>query len=530
MVAPPLVDVTAALAPGLAELRPSLRMGTASMPALKGMIHGARILFPAAGLASLVLILRQWQRGLRLDWDIDAFLMMAWRFIQGEWLYIDFYDPKWPHVPLAYLPGALSGSLLVHLLVSWLVLLATGLAITGFGRAAAPRRLSGVDTSVAAGVLYVLLTPLLPGGPIGHLAVYANACLAVGMWGLAARWRDPHPLAPLAGGLAIGLGVGLRPNLVIPVVAVGLAALSRSAASEPHRGRLASIAAGFTLGVAGPFLPYLFRDGGAQAAWLGGFVVLGDWNRAMYPPLSARGFFQELTVLYNPRVLGVPGLVLTAGGAALLLLSGLRQGHAGRRVLLLFGLWQAALWLSYALSHIHHHYLLMDLAGFCLALAALPAARLRALSLALLIALLAAVLFHPLKPLSALDHQRLRDEALLVRWLGQHSPGRFQSPDWLGPHWRLHTPQATKAVHPVWSLQLLDSPLNQAASVRSLGLANTWPDRCAEWLATQPTALVLRPGTAARCPWDQHPKVRDISQRVGLSPASDFRVFSMTDR
>ncbi|MFN9630897.1 MAG: hypothetical protein ACK59A_14435, partial [Cyanobacteriota bacterium] len=60
------------------------------MPALKGMIHGARILFPAAGLASLVLILRQWQRGLRLDWDIDAFLMMAWRFNQGEWLYIDF--------------------------------------------------------------------------------------------------------------------------------------------------------------------------------------------------------------------------------------------------------------------------------------------------------------------------------------------------------------------------------------------------------------------------------------------------------
>ena len=65
-------------------------------------------------MASLCLILRQWQRGLRLDWDIDAFLMMAWRFSQGEWLYLDFYDPKWPHVPWAYLPGALSGSLLAH--------------------------------------------------------------------------------------------------------------------------------------------------------------------------------------------------------------------------------------------------------------------------------------------------------------------------------------------------------------------------------------------------------------------------------
>jgi hypothetical protein len=119
----------------------------------------------------------------------------------------------------------------------------------------------------------------------------------------------------------------------------------------------------------------------------------------------------------------------------------------------------------------------------------------------------------------------VRDEATLVQWLGRHSPGRFQSPDWIGPHWRLHTSQATKAVHPVWSLQLLDSPLNQAASVRALGLASRWPDRCAEWLAAQPTVLVASPGTAARCQLDQRPDLRDISARVGLSPGSDFRVF-----
>ena len=108
---------------------------------------------------------------------------------------------------------------------------------------------------------------------------------------------------------------------------------------------------------------------------------------------------------------------------------------------------------------------------------------------------------------------------------GRHDSGPFQSPEWLGPHWRLHSPQATKAVHPVWSLQILDSPLNQAASVRALGLGSSWPARCAEWLAAKPTVLVVSPGTAARCRLEQRQEWRNISERLGLGPDSDFRVF-----
>jgi hypothetical protein len=362
--------------------------------------------------------------------------------------------------------------------------------------------------------------------------VYANACLVVGLWAWLAGWTNPvswtQPtrLGPLAGGFAIGLGVGLRPNLLIPVVATAGAALVWVPGLGRERKRLGAALVGIAIGVAGPFLPYWLKAGGARAAWLGGVAVLGDWNRAMYPPLSWRGFGQELLVLYNPKLLGLPGLALAVAGVALLLLRGLRQGRSGRLVLPLFAVWQGGLWLSYALSHIHHHYLLMDLAGLCVALAALPAARLRPLPLALLLALVVAVLFHPLKPLSALDQRRVQDEATLVRWLGRHSPGRFQSPDWLGPHWRLHSPQVTKAVHPVWSLQLLDTPLNQAASVRALGLASRWPERCAAWLTTPTTVLVLSPGTAARCQLEQRRDWANISARVGLAPDADFQVFS----
>jgi hypothetical protein len=502
----------------------------ASPPPGQQWSRGARLLFSAAGAACLSLILRQWQRGLRLDWDIDAFLMMAWRHSQGEWLFIDYYDPKWPHVPWAYLPGALSGSLLVHLLVSWLAILATALAITGFGRAVQRHPPAGLSTPLAAGVLYGLLAPLLPGGAIGHLEIYANALLAGGLWLVVASWQRASRWGPLLGGLAIGLGVGLRPNLLIPVLATSGAVLALVPGVWRHRRRLGAALAGVAIGVLGPFLPYLLPAGGWRAAWLGGVAVLRDWNRAMYPELSGWGFGQDLISLYNPKVFGVPGLVLAGAGAGLLLLGGLRQGPAGRKVLVLWGVWQAALWASYALSHIHHHYVLMDLAGLCAALAAHPAARLRGLPLVGLTGLLVAVLLYPLKPLSAQDQRRVRDEARLVSWLSRHSPGGFQSPEWIGPHWRLHNPQATKAVHPVWSLQILDSPLNQAASVAALGLQSSWPERCAEWLAAKPAVLVVSPGTAARCQLAQRQDLRNITNQVGLSAGGAFMVFSQPSR
>jgi hypothetical protein len=486
---------------------------------------GALALFSGAAAASLSLILRQWQRGLRLDWDIDAFLMMAWRHSQGEWLFIDYYDPKWPHVPWAYLPGALSGSLLVHLLVSWLAVLATALAITGCGRALQRQQPVGLSTSLAAGVLYALLAPLLPGGAIGHLEIYANALLAGGLWGLFVSWHRARGCGLLVGGLAIGIGVGLRPNLLLPVMVSAVTALLVIGGLGRERMRLGTCLAGFSLGMVGPFLPYLLRAGGARAAWLGGVAVLRDWNRAMYPELSWWGFGQDLMGLYNPRVFGVPGLVLAAAGLVVLLLGGLRQGPGGRKVILLWSVWQAALWLSYALSHIHHHYLLMDLVGLCIALAALPAARLRGLPLVGLTGLLLAELLYPLKPLSALDQRRVRDEALLVHWLRHHAPVDFQSPEWIGPHWRLHGPQATRAVHPVWSIQILDSPLNQTASVEALGLRSSWPERCSEWLVAKPTVFVVSPGTAARCQLALDQDFRDITAVVGLSSGSDFRVF-----
>jgi hypothetical protein len=139
----------------------------------------------ASSAASLAFIFRYYIRGLRVGWDVDTFIAINQSFLKGRSIYFDFFDPKWPHIQYLYWPAALSKSLLVHMLAGWLAIVTTGIAITVIGGVVSPRKDRGKYWPAIGGCLYIVFAPLMPGGNIGHLEVYANLFTAAGLAALA---------------------------------------------------------------------------------------------------------------------------------------------------------------------------------------------------------------------------------------------------------------------------------------------------------------------------------------------------------
>ena len=257
------------------------------------------LLLAGAALASLLFIARSSIRGMRIDWDVDTFIAIGQSFLRGNQIYINFFDPKWPHVQWLFLPGAISQSLNVHLLVSWLTLAGTGLAITLISCIRSRERSTPqIHQTRMAGALYVLLAPLLPGGNIGHLEVYSNFFMAAGAClvalGIKSEKIKRNQIATFVGSALIGTSAGIRPNLLIPLALITLCLFFARNSVSTWKVRFGALVAGLATGILIPFTPYLASVDTLNMAWNGAIGILREWNTAMYPVSTLESFTSEV--------------------------------------------------------------------------------------------------------------------------------------------------------------------------------------------------------------------------------------------
>lgn len=465
----------------------------------------------ASSAASLAFIFRYYTRGLRVDWDIDSFIAINQSFLKGRSIYIDFFDPKWPHIQYLYWPTALSKSLLVHMLAGWLAIVATGIAITALGGVVSSHRDRSKYWPAIGGCLYIALAPLMPGGNIGHLEVYANLFIAAGLaalaLGISIQKSTGKGLLEIAGAIAIGFGAGIRPNLLIPIVICLALLLGLRNRLRIDRKQAILICVSLGVGVLGPFLPYLLSVNGIQLAWAGSVGIISEWNTAMYPQETLLEFLESARIMLSPRVLGLPFIVCLAGMITLSM-CGIARSAGSRLEVAVFGVaWVSGLYLSYWKSHIHHHYILMDLFFVCVLLACceggLPQ-RLRRICMLGTMTLIMIVGFYPLRAMSAGDQDFLREERSLETYLKSMPSRRFSAPELVSLHWKSNEDIQTQGIHPVWSIDILSNRLRSSNVARILNLDSDIEIQCQKWISPEVDIAIMTPPLAESCNLDSN--------------------------
>lgn len=463
------------------------------------------VLLGISAAGSLMFIFRSLERGIRVDWDIDTFITISQSFLGGNHIYIDFFDPKWPHVQWLFLPAAISKSLSIHLFTSWLTLVGTGFAITLIACRAHAESITPQRTQLA-GALYIILAPLLPGGSVGHLEVYSNLFMAVGTYLIMISiWRrkiETSYCIAFIGSISIGLSAGIRPNLIIPISLIMLVLYFTRRTLTMKSRWLLVIAGGLTTGLLLPFGTYITSKAKLIAAWYGSIGILEEWNKGMYASSTLSSFASDVVQLLSPRVFGIPFAFLLASLFALILCGIRSQRKSRTAICVLLAAWIAGLYLSYWRSHIHHHYILMDLCGACLFLAFSEnyiTQSTKRIVLWTTVIIVAGVGFYPMKPASAVDRQAIKAQEKILEYLESNPSLTFSAPEFINLHWRRNQSVSTQGIHPVWSINMLNSSINQSKPAKELGLTTTFDEQCARWLSSKIDLFISRPHLSQKC-------------------------------
>ena len=392
------------------------------------------------------------------------------------------------------------------MLAGWLAIVTTGIAITVIGGVVSPRKDRGKYWPAIGGCLYIVFAPLMPGGNIGHLEVYASLFTAAGLaalaLGISIQKSTGKGLLEIAGAIAIGFGAGIRPNLLIPIVICLTLLLGLKNRLRIDRKQAVLICISLGAGVLGPFFPYLLSVNGIQLAWAGSVGIISEWNNAMYPQETLLEFLESARIMLSPRVLGLPFIVCLAGMITLSM-CGISKRAGSRIEVALFGIaWLTGLYLSYWKSHIHHHYILMDLFFVCTLLACcegdLPQ-RLRRICMLCLMTLIMIVGFYPLKVMSIGDQDFLREEHSLETYLKSVPSQRFSAPELVSLHWKSNEDIQTQGIHPVWAIDILSNRLRTSDVARQLDLSNDIEMQCEKWMSPEVDIAIMTPQLAKAC-------------------------------
>lgn len=443
------------------------------------------ILVVLAAASTLVLCLRKVSAGLRVDWDVDTFIYMSQRLLDGSKLYIDFYDPKWPHVLWVYMPGAISRSLHVHIISSWLAVVFTGILITVWGRRWQERESRG---PICAGCLYVLLVVFLPGGDVGHLEIYANLSLGIGaaLATISANRKDLlNRLQIYVSGIFIGYGLGLRPNLLIPAICVAVFMLLLKPRGRHFITQNWLLSVGIMSGLLLPFAEYIRSMKHVEIAWSGAFGILAAWNREMYPKSGFISFLSDVGTFLSPRVMGQSYTLLIIF-AVVVIVYGIRRRKEDRALFASIGIaWFLGLYISYWMSHIHHHYILMDTFALCMLLAAVETSlgkRIRVGLTGIVVTMAIVTMVYPLKPPGHIDAKILEASDSVLAYLKSREGAQFSAPEDVRYHWVLGQRISTRGIHPVWSIEVLESDIVNGSHAKVLGLDGTTEEVCESWV------------------------------------------------
>ena len=461
------------------------------------------------------------------DHDIDTFLYMAWRLLEGNLLFIDHYDSKFPIVQYLYVPSFLSGSIFGHRLVTFVVTTATSLL---FYRCLLSLQQLGLLSRVISRTWMVLCSTLLlclsqthPGGLSGHLHLFANGFLVLALWLLLkSLMANPEQsqrivVQQLLGGGSLAWAIQTRPNLLISVGCCSLIWLTarwlQGRLGWREGGAVCSLTTGAVL-LSLPFiLPYLLHPDGLNLLKIGGWDLLHQWNSEGHGIRSRLGLLGLLKAMYWDRAFvdfnpyGLPLLPIP-----ILLLFNLHRSPsyhprgwaATTWIPLLSSSFIVGLWFSFLQTHFWPHYLLLETIPITLLFAWIPTGLaqnrvpqiLRAgftwigIIVGSFITLNLTVvetvrLFSPSeRPATA------KAQELLVQRLRSLSPGQhFFAPGDPSFHWKLQKPMPVKGIHRAWIFDPATS-LNPSAAAQRMGLATSPTEQCNQLLA-KPTDIII---------------------------------------
>ena len=434
-----------------------------------------------AVVACLAMAAKYTTRGVMLDWDIDTFIEISNQFTRGRLIYLDYFDPKWPHIQPLFIVAALSRSVSAQIWFSSLMIIISGILISRL-----PCNIDGSDrpthASIMCGAFYIVLTPYLPGGIQGQLGLHASLILICSttlyLQSLERQGWHSKLLIGLAGFL-IGYAIGIRPNLIIPTMLVGSFVLYCNRAYV----RLSCLLViGIFLGIAVPFLPYFQSLEKLALAWSGSVGILQEWNKSFYEEITLAQFAQQLSVLWSPKLFSIPFwlfILLTTSCCMLKIKDSFRNNL---KIIVGVCLWELGLIISYSISHIHHHYILLEWFGIITGLALMQSGRpSKPICLIFCIAVISLSVI-PMRPLSAQDHEMIsviKDFNNLVQAISKDQ--QISAPSLPGLHWQNNKPIRTKGIHPVWSLDVMHKDL-KSMDAKRLGLNSTWQQQCEIWL------------------------------------------------
>ena len=495
--------------------------------------HKTLALASLAGFSIFILTIRMYARGIRIDWDVDTFIAISQSWLKGNHLYLDFFDPKWPHIQWLYIPAAVSQSVLVHLATSWLALTGTGVALSLIALQRVGAKKKGL--TICAGSIYILIAPLLPGGNIGHLEVYSNFFVALSVY-LASSASLNKRLDWLGvglmtiSGLSAGFACGIRPNLAIPTLMLLVTATFYSRLLFGRMRLGIALVLGTVAGILLPFYPYVFVDNGISQAWSGTVEILKPWKEVMYANYTINTFAAELYTMLNPRIFRIGFIAIYSTLLLASIITVLR--YSEKKIVVaasLIASWILGLLLSYWISHIHHHYVLMDFLGACIILSYAEVDLSRELHrtlLAISCLMCFVIMAYPLTDASSEDINRLREERIALNYLRNSPSISFAAPEWISLHWKRNQPILTTGIHPAWSIEAAESSkIRSIEAAKRLSIANDLNENCKIWTGSSIDTVFMSKRVAEKCNLTRNPEWADKTTTHGLPVNSKIRLF-----
>ena len=458
------------------------------------------------------------------DHDVDTWLYMAWRLLEGNLLFIDHYNAKFPIVQYLHVPSFLVGGILGHRLITLAVTTATSLlfykCLLSLQRLGFFSRQISRTWMVLCSALLLCLSQLHPGGLSGHLHLFANGFLVLALWMLLKSLMVNSEQSQRAivwqflGGGSLAWAIQIRPNLLVSVGCCGLIWLMIrwlqrrwERKEESTICRLALGAALFSL----PFiLPYLAHPDGLALLKIGSWDLLHQWNSEQDAIRHRLGLLELLKAIYWDRAFEDPAFVnftpygLLVLPIPILLLLNLRairprSWAPTTWIPLLSSIFIVALWFSFLKTHFWSHYVLLEVVPITLLFAWIPAGLAQsrvpqALWEALQIGFTSIVMIVGGVMIFAspsTEHSATaKAQQLVVQHLRSLPPGQhFFAPGDPSFHWKLQEPMPVKGIHSAWMFHHAMF-LSPSAATQRMGIATSPTETCGQLLA-KPTDIII---------------------------------------
>ena len=462
------------------------------------------------------------------DHDIDTFLYMAWRLLEGNLLFIDHYDSKLPIVQYLYVPSFLSGSIFGHRLVAFLVNIVTSVlfyrCLRSLQRLGFLSRKVSHPWMVLCSILLLCFSQTHAGGLSGHLHLFANGFLVLALW-LLLQSFSVNPKQPLRlgwsllGGGALALAIQTRPNLLFSIGCCCLVWLItrwlQGSLGWKESGTICSLVIGAVL-ISLPFLlPYLLHPDGLKLLKMGGWDLLHQWNSEGHGIRPRLGLLKLLKKMYwdsnfvDFLLYGLPLLLILT----LLLRNVQRTPSIHPRnwatttwIPLLSSSFIVGLWLSFLKTHFFSHYLLLEIVPITLLFAWIPAGlvqsclpqslRVSFISIGGVISIFIILNLVVVEPVRLLipSETSVNAKARAQEMVLQHLRSRSSAQNFFAPgdplfHWKLQEPMPVKGIHRAWMFDPAVS-LSSSVATQHMGIATSPDQRCDQILA-QPTDIII---------------------------------------